>query len=232
MGIERLHLEQDAGKSIHDHGSRTATYVDLNRSGVALMEIVSQTGYALSRRRRGLRQNASNPGPLSWHLRRRHGEGQLAGRRERLGAQAGRVARHALRDQERQLHALHPAGHRLRGAPAGGGAGGRRPPSRRRRACSTPARAKRAPCAPRRRRTTTATSPTRTCCRWKLDPEWIKAIEATLPELPDAKRERMQSQYGLSAYDAKVLAGDPVARRLLRGGPLTAATPNWSPTGR
>ena len=41
IGIERLHLEQDAGKSIHDLDP-TNTYVDLNRSGVALMEIVSK----------------------------------------------------------------------------------------------------------------------------------------------------------------------------------------------
>ncbi|MFI0848086.1 Asp-tRNA(Asn)/Glu-tRNA(Gln) amidotransferase subunit GatB, partial [Mesorhizobium sp. IMUNJ 23232] len=41
VGIERLHLEQDAGKSIHDQHP-TMSYVDLNRSGVALMEIVSK----------------------------------------------------------------------------------------------------------------------------------------------------------------------------------------------
>lgn len=41
IGIERLHLEQDAGKSIHDQHP-TLSYVDLNRSGVALMEIVSK----------------------------------------------------------------------------------------------------------------------------------------------------------------------------------------------
>ena len=41
VGIERLHLEQDAGKSIHDL-SPDNTFVDLNRSGVALMEIVSK----------------------------------------------------------------------------------------------------------------------------------------------------------------------------------------------
>ncbi|MGH6742727.1 MAG: Asp-tRNA(Asn)/Glu-tRNA(Gln) amidotransferase subunit GatB, partial [Bradyrhizobium sp.] len=41
IGIERLHLEQDAGKSLHDR-SPTLSYVDLNRSGVALMEIVSK----------------------------------------------------------------------------------------------------------------------------------------------------------------------------------------------
>src|SRR5882757_5734554 len=41
IGIERLHLEQDAGKLLHDQ-SPTMSYVDLNRSGVALMEIVSK----------------------------------------------------------------------------------------------------------------------------------------------------------------------------------------------
>src|SRR5262249_16994170 len=41
VGIERLHLEQDAGKSLHDQHA-TMSYVDLNRSGVALMEIVSK----------------------------------------------------------------------------------------------------------------------------------------------------------------------------------------------
>src|SRR5690606_19347402 len=41
IGVTRLHLEQDAGKSLHDQHPRM-TFVDLNRSGVALMEIVSE----------------------------------------------------------------------------------------------------------------------------------------------------------------------------------------------
>src|SRR6202008_142139 len=41
VGIERLHLEQDAGKSLHDQ-SPSMSFIDLNRSGVALMEIVSK----------------------------------------------------------------------------------------------------------------------------------------------------------------------------------------------
>lgn len=41
VGIERIHLEQDAGKSIHDQDPKSS-FVDLNRSGVALMEIVSK----------------------------------------------------------------------------------------------------------------------------------------------------------------------------------------------
>ena len=41
VGITRLHLEQDAGKSLHDQHP-TKSYIDLNRSGIALMEIVSE----------------------------------------------------------------------------------------------------------------------------------------------------------------------------------------------
>ena len=48
VGIERLHLEQDAGKSIHDQ-SPDYSFVDLNRSGVALMEIVSKPDMSSSR---------------------------------------------------------------------------------------------------------------------------------------------------------------------------------------
>ena len=41
IGIERMHLEQDAGKSIHDQDPHRS-FIDLNRTGVALMEIVSK----------------------------------------------------------------------------------------------------------------------------------------------------------------------------------------------
>ena len=47
IGIERLHLEQDAGKSLHDQHP-SYSFVDLNRSGVALMEIVSMPDMRLS----------------------------------------------------------------------------------------------------------------------------------------------------------------------------------------
>jgi aspartyl-tRNA(Asn)/glutamyl-tRNA(Gln) amidotransferase subunit B len=42
----------------------------------------------------------------------------------------------------------------------------------------------------------------------ELDPAWVEEIRAGLPELPDAKRARLQSQYGLSRYDAGVLVSD------------------------
>jgi aspartyl-tRNA(Asn)/glutamyl-tRNA(Gln) amidotransferase subunit B len=42
----------------------------------------------------------------------------------------------------------------------------------------------------------------------ELDPAWVKRIEESLPELPDAKKARFQTQYGLSAYDAGVLIAE------------------------
>ena len=96
--IERIHLEQDAGKSIHDIDP-DLTYVDLNRTGVALMEIVSQARHP--RRRGGGRvpaQAAADPA-LSRHLRRQHAGGVAARRRQRLAcgrrgrASSGRAAR-------------------------------------------------------------------------------------------------------------------------------------------
>jgi aspartyl-tRNA(Asn)/glutamyl-tRNA(Gln) amidotransferase subunit B len=47
-----------------------------------------------------------------------------------------------------------------------------------------------------------------------LDPAWLDALRATLPELPAARRERYQSALGLPAADATVLVGDPDATRL------------------
>ena len=76
-----------------------------------------EAGHPLGRGGQGLRDQAALDPALSRHLRRRHGEGQPARRRQRVGAQARRAARHALRDQERQLDPLHRPGDRARGAP-------------------------------------------------------------------------------------------------------------------
>ena len=85
VGIERLHLEQDAGKSIHDQHP-TMSYVDLNRSGVALMEIVSKPDLQVVRRGQGVSHQAPDHRALSRHLRRQHGRGLDARRRQRVGA--------------------------------------------------------------------------------------------------------------------------------------------------
>ena len=74
--------------------------------------------HALLQAGAGVRDQAAHHPALSRHLRRRHGEGQPARRRQRLGQEARRQARHALRDQERQLHPLHRPVDRGRGTPA------------------------------------------------------------------------------------------------------------------
>ena len=90
IGITRLHLEQDAGKSLHDqHPSQT--YVDLNRSGVGADGDRLGARYAERRGGRDLSAQAALDPALSRHLRRQHGGGLAALRRQRLGAPAGRA---------------------------------------------------------------------------------------------------------------------------------------------
>ena len=60
-------------------------------------------------------------------------------------------------------------------------------------------------CAARSRRTTTATSPSRTCCPLVVDRKWRDAIRSRLPELPEARRARMMTDYGLTEGDAHTL---------------------------
>ena len=164
VGIERLHLEQDAGKSLHDRHP-TMSYVDLNRSGVALMEIVSKPDIRSSEQAKAyvakLRSILRYLGTCDGDMEK----GIAARRRERVGAQAGRAARHALRDQEHELDQLHRRCDRARGAPPDRDHRGRRHDRPGDAAVRSRASARRARCAPRRRRTTIAISPIRTCCR-------------------------------------------------------------------
>ena len=117
IGIERIHVEQDAGKLMHDQHP-TMSYVDLNRSGVALMEIVSRPDMrspaeagAYVRKLRSILRYVGI-------VRRQHGRRLDARRRQRQRAQAGRRIRHADRDQERQFGALRDGGDRAGSARA------------------------------------------------------------------------------------------------------------------
>ena len=51
-----------------------------------------------------------------------------------------------------------------------------------------------------------------------VDPARLAAIRSDLPEPPAARAARLESEYGLPAYDAGVLTGDALAGRLVRGG--------------
>ena len=105
-GIERLHLEQDAGKSIHDQHP-DGTYVDLNRAGVALMEIVSKPDMRSSEEAKAyvtkLRTILRYLGTCDGDMEK----GNLRADVNVSVRRPGDAARHALRDQERQLDPLH-----------------------------------------------------------------------------------------------------------------------------
>ncbi len=125
--IERIHVEQDAGKSIHDMDP-AMSFVDLNRTGVALMEIVSRpdlrgpeeaAAYVVK-----LRQILRYLGTCDGNMQNGNLRADVnvsvckPGQYEKYQADPGlRPSRHPLRDQEHELDAVHPGRHRLRGAP-------------------------------------------------------------------------------------------------------------------
>ena len=108
IGIERIHVEQDAGKLMHDQHP-TMSYVDLNRSGVALMEIVSNPTCARPKRPVPMSASCASCCVMS-AAATAYGTGLDARGRQRVGAKAGGRIRHADRDEERQFGALHSAG--------------------------------------------------------------------------------------------------------------------------
>ena len=204
--IERIHLEQDAGKSIHDL-SPNETFVDLNRAGVALMEIVSRPDMrsgaeaaAYVKKLRGiLRALGTCDGNMEeGSLRadvnvsvRRPGE-PFGTRCEIKNVNSMRFIAQAVDyEARRQIEILEDGGEirqetRLFNANTGE---------------TRALRSKED--APDYRY-----FPDPDLLPLELDPAWVDAIRASLPELPDAKKRRFQEAYGLSAYDAGVLSGD------------------------
>jgi aspartyl-tRNA(Asn)/glutamyl-tRNA(Gln) amidotransferase subunit B len=217
VGIERLHLEQDAGKSIHDMDPNF-TYVDLNRSGVALMEIVSKphmrspeeaAAYVKTLRtlvrylgtcdgdmeKGNLRAdvNVSVCSPGQFEKFKDSGDfSHLGTRCEIKNVNSMRFIQQAIvYEARRQVEILEDGGKidqetRLFDAHKG------------------ETRSMRS----KEEAMDYRYFPDPDLLPLVLDPAWIKAIEVGLPELPDAKRARLQSQYGLSAYDAGVLVSD------------------------
>ena len=90
IGITRVHMEDDAGKSQHDgfRDSDRYTYVDLNRSGTPLIEIVSEPDMRSSDEAFAYLTRAEADHSVRRGLHLRHGEGASALRRQRVGAAA------------------------------------------------------------------------------------------------------------------------------------------------
>jgi len=195
IGITRLHLEQDAGKSLHDQHP-SLTYVDLNRAGVALMEIVSEpdlrsaeeAGIYLRKLRSILRYLGTCDGNVSV---RRPGE-PLGTRCEIKNVNSIRYVMQAIEHEARRQIELIEEGGRVEQQTRLFDA---------RRGITRPMRSKEEAHDYRY-------FPDPDLLPLVLDPDWVKRLRAELPELPDAKKARFVSDYGLSADDADVLVAE------------------------
>ena len=203
IGIERLHLEQDAGKSLHDqHPSKS--YIDLNRTGVALMEIVSkpdirspqEAGAYVKKIRSILRYVGACDGNMEeGSLRadcnvsvRKSGE-EFGTRCEIKNLNSVRFIIQAIQSEaERQVEILEEGGKINQET----------------------------------RLFDTSTGETRSMrskedahdYRYFPDPDllplefsdsWVQKIRETLPELPDLLKKRLVTDFGITPYDASIL---------------------------
>ncbi len=204
--IERLHLEQDAGKSIHDIDP-DHTLVDLNRAGTALMEIVSypdmrssEEAAAYVRKLRSiLRYLGTCDGDLEkGNLRadvnvsvRRPGE-PYGTRCEIKNVNSYRYIQQAIEFEARRQIAILEDGGTIDQETR----------------LFDPSKGETRSMRSKEEAQDYRYFPDPDLLPLELDPDWVEAIRAALPELPDAKRARFVSQYGLTAYDAGVLAAD------------------------
>jgi aspartyl-tRNA(Asn)/glutamyl-tRNA(Gln) amidotransferase subunit B len=207
IGITRLHMEEDAGKSLHDGLPDSAhfTYVDLNRSGVPLIEIVSEPDmrspddayeYLTRLKEIILYTGVSDCNMEEGSLRcdanvsiRPRGEQKLGTKAEVKNVNSFRFIRDALEYEiERQIEIVESGEKvvqetRLYNANEG------RTYSMRSKEEAHDYRY----------------FPEPDLLPLIVDTKWQAEIRASLPEMPEARRERMVSQYGITAYDAGVL---------------------------
>jgi len=206
VGIERLHLEQDAGKSLHDQHP-TLSFVDLNRSGVGLMEIVSRpdmrsaeeakayvTKLRSIMRYLGTCDGNMEEGSLRADVNvsvRRPGE-PLGTRCEIKNVNSIRFIGQAVDyEARRQIGILEDGGSidqetRLFDARKG------------------ETRSMRS----KEEAHDYRYFPDPDLLPLELEERWIEEIRSSLPELPDAKKERFMRDFGLSSYDAGTLVAE------------------------
>lgn len=207
VGVTRLHMEQDAGKSIHDqHPAKS--YIDLNRSGVCLMEIVSEpelrspeeAGAYLKKLRAILRYLGTCDGNMEeGSMRcdanvsvRKVGETAFGTRCEIKNVNSIRYVMQAIEyEAGRQVELIEDGGKvdqetRLWDVAKG---------------VTRPMRSK-------EHAHDYRYFPDPDLLPLVLDPKEIARIKAEMPELPDAKKARFVEQYKLTPYDASVLVAE------------------------
>jgi aspartyl-tRNA(Asn)/glutamyl-tRNA(Gln) amidotransferase subunit B len=206
IGITRLHLEQDAGKSLHDQHP-SLTYVDLNRAGVALMEIVSEpdirsaeeAGAYLKKVRAILRYLGTCDGNMEEGSLRcdcnvsvRKPGAPLGTRCEIKNVNSVRFVMQAIDyEARRQIGVLE--------------AGGKIDQETR---LFDSAKGETRPMRSKEESHDYRYFPDPDLLPLVLEKSWVEKLRANLPELPDAKQARFVKEYKLSPYDAGVLAGE------------------------
>ena len=209
IGVTRLHLEQDAGKSLHDRHP-TKTYIDLNRAGVALMEIVSEpdirspeeAGAYVRKIRSILRYLGTCDGNMEeGSLRadvnvsvRKPGE-EYRTRCEIKNVNSVRFVMQAVEVEALRQIDVWESGEAVRQETR----------------LFDPNRGVTRPMRSKEDAHDYRYFPDPDLLPLVLEQDWVDAIKARLPELPDAKKARFMNEYGLSAYDASVLVAEQAA---------------------
>ena len=229
VGIERLHLEQDAGKSLHDQDPNNS-YVDLNRSGVALMEIVSkpdirsssQAQAYVTKLRSILRYLGTCDGNMEEGSLRadvnvsvRHPGEDLGTRCEIKNVNSIRFIGQAIEHEaRRQIDILEEGGQinqetRLFDPKTG------------------ETRSMRS----KEEAHDYRYFPDPDLLPVRLTQDYVDGLAAQLPELPDQKKKRFMSDWKLAAYDAEVLVAEKERadhfEEMLKGGAEPKASANW-----
>lgn len=205
IGIERIHVEQDAGKLMHDQHP-TMSFVDLNRSGVALMEIVSrpdmrspqEAGAYVKKLRSILRYVGSCDGNMEQGSMRadvnvsvRKPGGELGTRTETKNVNSIRFMMHAIEyEAQRQVDLIESGGAVVQ-------------ETRLFDANKMETRSMRS----KEDAHDYRYFPDPDLLPVELDDAFLEECRASLPELPDAKRARYES-LGLTAYNAAVLTAE------------------------
>jgi aspartyl-tRNA(Asn)/glutamyl-tRNA(Gln) amidotransferase subunit B len=206
IGITRLHLEQDAGKSLHDQSPRE-TYVDLNRAGIGLMEIVSEpdlrtaeeAGIYLRKLRSILRYLGTCDGNMEEGSLRcdcnvsvRKPGAPFGTRCEIKNLNSIRFVMQAIEiEARRQIEIIEDGGKIAQQTRLFDSARGETRPMR-----------------SKENDFDYRYFPDPDLLPLVLDPAWVATLKAGLPELPDAKRARFVSQYGLGVEEAGVLVAE------------------------
>ncbi len=206
IGIERIHLEQDAGKSVHDRHS-AYSYVDLNRSGVALMEIVSKPDLRsaeeakafISKLRSILRYLGTCDGDMEkGNLRadvnvsvRRPGE-PLGTRCEIKNVNSIRFIGQAIEHEaRRQISVIEEGGMIDQETRLFDSVRGETRPMRTKEEAHD-----------------YRYFPDPDLLPLEFDRAYVDVLAAKLPELPDKKKKRFEDEFSLSPYDAGVLVAE------------------------